>query len=583
MPLFGLGPGPRFRSYSALYRIGLLFLGSSAVLAFSFDALAETYYVDAMDGRDTNNGLAEATAWKTIAKVNASTLEPGDQILFKRGRVWREVLRPGSSGTRSEPIVFGAYDTGDQPIISGADLASGWECETTPPLLTQRKPSTFFTTVGMPPNQVFQDGVRLTEAKAKDGVNPGGWYYDHGALRLYLRTLLGDEPSRYTIELSIRDRCVDIAGRTGLVLCDLKLQKARILGIHIRDSSHHVVVSRCCASGNYTAGIFVAGGTGVADHVTIDHCTISDNAGSGILGGNRVDSLLISDCEVYGNSVSRDNEDYEAGVYIVSDPNEKYRPDNVVVQSCNVHDNGLGASGSRGYGIWLDTVGRNCEIRFNRCHDNRLSGINLEWAGALGNAKIIYNIAYNNGIGIMVYRRSHGTLIANNVMYWNEINLAIQGEDNGADPVGMHNNGVVNNIASSAKRLELRAVNGGENNGVTGKDNFFSHNSFGPQSRDFIEWGAGTYESTYVDWEKAYGSPTYSINADPMFSAASQWLFTLQPVSPCLNTGVNLGLLRDYAGNPIPPIGESVDVGAFQHQRMGPPKEPQHEGSIRVP
>src|SRR5215831_11731674 len=55
-------------------------------------------YVDP-SGSDANDGLTQATAWKTVAKVNGSTFAAGDQILFKRGGVWNESLVPPSSGT----------------------------------------------------------------------------------------------------------------------------------------------------------------------------------------------------------------------------------------------------------------------------------------------------------------------------------------------------------------------------------------------------------------------------------------------------------------------------------------------------
>jgi hypothetical protein len=42
------------------------------------EAWAATYYVDATNGNDANNGTSESTPWKTIAQVNASTFNPGD-------------------------------------------------------------------------------------------------------------------------------------------------------------------------------------------------------------------------------------------------------------------------------------------------------------------------------------------------------------------------------------------------------------------------------------------------------------------------------------------------------------------------
>lgn len=61
-------------------------------------ASATTYYVSASAGDDTKDGLTAATAWKSISKVNASTFVAGDQVLFKRGDVWREGLFGGRSG-----------------------------------------------------------------------------------------------------------------------------------------------------------------------------------------------------------------------------------------------------------------------------------------------------------------------------------------------------------------------------------------------------------------------------------------------------------------------------------------------------
>jgi hypothetical protein len=46
---------------------------------------ATTYYAGVTNGNDSNNATSQFTPWKTIAKVNASRFQPGDQILFKRG------------------------------------------------------------------------------------------------------------------------------------------------------------------------------------------------------------------------------------------------------------------------------------------------------------------------------------------------------------------------------------------------------------------------------------------------------------------------------------------------------------------
>jgi hypothetical protein len=71
---------------------------SSSHFPIISEAWPATYYVDATNGNDANTGLSEATPWKSIAKVNASTFNPGDQILFKREEIWREQLIVPSTG-----------------------------------------------------------------------------------------------------------------------------------------------------------------------------------------------------------------------------------------------------------------------------------------------------------------------------------------------------------------------------------------------------------------------------------------------------------------------------------------------------
>ncbi|MFH1262863.1 MAG: right-handed parallel beta-helix repeat-containing protein [Pseudomonadota bacterium] len=84
------------------------------------------YYVDANGGSDSNNGLAPDKAWKTIAKVNGSSLVAGDSVGFKRGETWRETLVIPSSGATGNRIVFGAYGNGEKPLINPTTRVQSW-------------------------------------------------------------------------------------------------------------------------------------------------------------------------------------------------------------------------------------------------------------------------------------------------------------------------------------------------------------------------------------------------------------------------------------------------------------------------
>jgi len=76
-------------------------------------------------------GGGSASAYKTMADVNAKTFSSDDQILFRKGQTWREQLTVPSSGTSGHPITFGAFGTGasSSPIISGSDIKSSWTLE----------------------------------------------------------------------------------------------------------------------------------------------------------------------------------------------------------------------------------------------------------------------------------------------------------------------------------------------------------------------------------------------------------------------------------------------------------------------
>lgn len=75
------------------------------------------YYVDATNGKDSNNGTSPETAWQTIDRVNQEKFQPGDQILFKAGETWTGALKPQGSGVDGAPIVIASYGEGKKPIL----------------------------------------------------------------------------------------------------------------------------------------------------------------------------------------------------------------------------------------------------------------------------------------------------------------------------------------------------------------------------------------------------------------------------------------------------------------------------------
>src|ERR1035437_221983 len=147
---------PYFRQINAPLKNTLII----AFLLFSTIASATDYYISS-SGNDANNGLTPATAWQTIAKVNASSFNPGDQILFNKGDTWRETLTIPSSGSVDNYITFGAYGTGSKPKI---------DAETTRDYCIVSPSSKSYITI---------DGLELDNAKVA-GIYHSYWTTDWG-------------------------------------------------------------------------------------------------------------------------------------------------------------------------------------------------------------------------------------------------------------------------------------------------------------------------------------------------------------------------------------------------------------------
>lgn len=100
----------------------LLILGCGFLLVKP--VTATTYYIDATGGNDLNSGTSTGAAWQTISKVNTTSFNPGDSVLFERGETWLEKLGMISSGTSGNTITFGAYGSGNKPNLYGNSTIS---------------------------------------------------------------------------------------------------------------------------------------------------------------------------------------------------------------------------------------------------------------------------------------------------------------------------------------------------------------------------------------------------------------------------------------------------------------------------
>jgi len=106
----------------------IMLLAIIAIMPVATSAEEENaYYIDNINGDDSNDGKTPETAWKNLTKVNSSpAFKPGDKILLKRGSVWTgQYLFPKGSGAEGNPIIIDAYGEGPLPVLNGNGLSIG--------------------------------------------------------------------------------------------------------------------------------------------------------------------------------------------------------------------------------------------------------------------------------------------------------------------------------------------------------------------------------------------------------------------------------------------------------------------------
>jgi hypothetical protein len=86
---------------------------------------ATTYYLDSNKGDDGNAGTDTTKPWKTLDKVNRTTLRPGDKVLFLGGGVWTGQLTIKDAGSNGNPIYIGGYSQGQEDMTARPTINGG--------------------------------------------------------------------------------------------------------------------------------------------------------------------------------------------------------------------------------------------------------------------------------------------------------------------------------------------------------------------------------------------------------------------------------------------------------------------------
>jgi hypothetical protein len=530
--------------------------------------LAVTYYVSP-SGDDSNSGTSTQRAWRTLDKVNAVDLNPGDGVLLEAGRDYSGnlLLTAEDAGTPTQPVVIGSYGSGRARIKAGDGSgvtvrnAGGVEVKDLIVMGEDHK-----TNVG--------SGIKIVNEL------PNNQKLHYVRIHNVEASGFGRKMNPAPLGLQPPDGC-------GI-----------FVGGHASDGSKsgysNVRITNCVTCQNEYFGILITGywqddpDPYANSNVYVGHCTMHDNpgdpnyfenhSGSGVLMED-VDGGIIEYCQAYNNG-------YEGGCK-VGGPIGIWAAvaNNVIIQCCESHHNRAGKGDGGGFDFDGGTT--NSILQYNYSHDNDGAGYlicSYDNAPHTFNNNIVrYNISVNDGrkerhAAIHFWTGSpkedpiHNTQIYGNTIYAVYSPAIVFGRN------GIYNTKVCNNLFVTANSQKLVAGNPDESTAT------FAGNAYWAVDGAFDLAGHKSLEA----WRAATGQEM--LNGKPVGLAIDPKLtdlgtnatvgdptklhtltaYRLQKDSPLIGAGLDLRSLfgidpgdRDYFGNSIPQ-GKGCDVGAHE-------------------
>jgi len=314
-----------------------------------------------------------------------------------------------------EMIRFVGYP-GEEVIIKGSDVVSGWE---------KYRGNIYVVDWRYNSQQVFCDGEILQQiggilkhwsssywlgrkGNGIEDMEPGSFYYDIKKKKLYVWLKDNSDPNNHLIEASVRP-CIFYLGKLDYIeLSNLKMMHSNSTSFQLGAAlglggCHNIIIDNVSVTYADYIGIYFSGSNITVTNSKFNWC---GNSGMGAKGwGHR-----IINCETSHNNYRNFFTGWHAGgVKIVPFAHD-------VVMSGHI------STYNKGVGVWFDIGCSNVTIRNSLIHHNEGNGIFYEISehGVIKN-----NIVYENkGTGIVIGDGSDN-LIANNLVYKNGSGIRI--------------------------------------------------------------------------------------------------------------------------------------------------------------
>lgn len=547
----------------------LLIFSSWFIIIACQKTLAVTYYVSP-SGNDSHSGTSAQTAWRTIDKVNALDLNPGDKVLFQAGHDYHGnlLLTAEDAGTPKQPVVIASYGSGRARIKAGD--GSGVTVRSAGGVVVENL-------------IVMGDDYRTNVGSGIKIVNelPNNQKLEY--IRVHNVEAAGFGRKKYSAPegYPTPDGC-------GIFVGGNASNKSK-------SGYKNVRITNCVTYKNEYFGIYTSGywqndpNTYANSNVYVGYCKMYDNpgdpnyfenhSGSGILMED-VDGGVIEYCEAYNNG-------YKGGCK-VGGPIGIWAAvaNNVIIQFCESHHNRAGKGDGGGFDF--DGGSTNSILQYNYSHDNDGAGYLIcSYKNAphtFDNNIVRYNISVNDGQknnyrGIVLVTDSpKDDPIHNTQIYGNTIYSSISPTIAFWQKEGIYNTKICNNLFITANNQKLVQGNPDKTTAT------FAGNAYWALDGKYDIAGHKSLE----DWRAATGQEM--LNGKPIGLVVEPKLrdmgksvtigdptklhtltaYQLQKNSPLIDAGLDLRSLfgidpgnRDFYGTSIPQ-GNAYDIGAHE-------------------
>lgn len=524
MLLFSLAASAQVSAPGTAYVAPLCSFSSSAAAICT-----GTYYVDNVNGSDTNSGTTPLAPFKTIAHINSLTLAPGQTVAFKSGDIFYEQLTIAQSGNAARPITFTSYGSGAYPVISANSLTTGWVNSSGNIWKVSAASSPGF------PDFAGQPGIPVASSAAVTA--PTDWFWD-GSAELYVYSLFAPTA---TVEIAARTNAITSAGASYINIAGLEIRggtDALYCGVAVACSYWNVTNNRFDSA--YSDGIHFAFNTGVSTVNNVFKGNTFQGFGStpvSVGNGGAAQNLIVSYnsmsnvCQIYV-SASAENA-FCDGVQVFSQTQAdggQYIGYNYVVNSGI--PGGLSAT-QYGGGFHCDTV-INCVIEHNVAISTSNPGVNVEKNLT---AMAQYNLMVNSG----QYQYTPSLNLTAGAGY-NESNVTAQFNTVTGTLQYWSCTGGQNSNTLTNQIFQYNICGGTPSGGQTlywdasysGTGNTWTYNNFGAAASCFVNLNSTCY-ATYGAVPTPVG--TTVLQGAPVYTNASGSDYTQTSSSPTLGIG----------------------------------------------